>query len=77
MLDKVSELEKYHLRSKMTRLNKSLDLTEEEIIRQMRQCGPNCEFVECLIGERENIKSKLNEIHRQLYSVETGYYKKY
>jgi hypothetical protein len=76
MLGKVSDLDKFHLRSEMNKFNKDLGTIEEEIIRQMRQCGPNCEFVECLIGERENIKYRLGEIHRQLYH-EDGYYRKY
>jgi len=60
-----------HLRSKMTKLNSRLDVVEEELIRHMRLELPNAEMIHCLIGERENMKYKLKDIHSTLYGQST------
>jgi hypothetical protein len=48
--------------------NSRLNLLEEEIINVMKiDSWQACELVHCLIGERENTKYKLKDIHKKLY----------
>ena len=65
------ELRNMHLRSKMARLNDHLDNTEQSIMDMMRlkNCPPelSAEAIHCLIGERENTKHKLKDLHKKLY----------
>jgi hypothetical protein len=65
--DLTREMRCMHLRSKMTRFNEDLDIVESEIIRHMRLGLPTAEMIHCLIGERENIKYKLKELHKKVY----------
>ena len=61
-------LRRMHLRNKMTRLNAYLDRTELAIMDMMRiKDTPTFEELHSLIGERENTKYKLKELHKKLY----------
>lgn len=56
------------LRSRMSFLNNRLNLVEEATMSIMR-LDVNSECLNNLIGERENIKAELKEIHTGLYGV--------
>ena len=61
-------LRRMHLRNKMTRLNAYLDRTELAIMDMMRiKDTPTFEELHSLIGERENTKYKLKELHKKIY----------
>lgn len=68
-LDKANEsLQKMHLRSRMTRLNKKLDEVEVETMKYMKIDSWSAqEFVHHLIDERENIKAHLKDVFDKLY----------
>ena len=56
-------------RTKLTYSNRKLDEVEESIINLMRlDNSKTFEIVHCLIGERENIKGRLKDIHKELYA---------
>ena len=61
------KLDRFHLCYRFKRLHHELDIVEESIIGQMRLQGPNAEFIDCLIGERENIRYKLKEVRTKLH----------
>ena len=53
----------------LTYLNHNLNEVEESIINLMRLNSPKTfEIVHGLIGERENIKGRLKDIHKELYA---------
>ena len=55
-------------RCQLSWYNKRLDMLEEEIINVMRiDSWQACELTHCLIGERENTKDMLKELHKKLY----------
>jgi hypothetical protein len=57
-----------HPRTKITELNNRVDEIENSIMNLMRlNSDKTFEILHCLIGERENIKYKLKELHKELY----------
>jgi hypothetical protein len=69
MSDKGSKvLKQMHNRSRLTKLNQHLDDTEVAIMDMMRLGNESTfESVHALIGERENTKYKLKDLHKKIY----------